>query len=145
MARKNLLLYTKQYYLKCKNCNYLTEIIDKNVTYCFNCTRKFDNNFNSWQLKSGSNDIDRYKKETCTTYNMNKDSATIKSHNQKYKKTDLTKEERIRRTYLKEGYPLDRGGFTEWTLKQYLLSKIWYAIIIGGLLLILHLFGLFKL
>ena len=105
----------KRYFLKCKECGFLTEILNENHTRCYNCTKRFDNYYKGWQPENGEKNLENYKNSICIAYS----DLDIKL------------------------IPLDRGGHYEWDFNQLKMFFLWILIIFGGLFLVVYLINLF--
>lgn len=133
----------KRYFLKCKECGFLTEILNENHTWCYNCTKRFDNYYKGWQPENGEKNLENYKKSICIAYSDLDIKLIVIQNNKKTEITEPTKEQIKRRAYIKEGIPLDRGGHYEWDFNQLKMFFLWILIIFGGLFLIVYLINLF--
>lgn len=87
----------KRYFIKCENCGFLTEILNENQSWCYNCTKRFTNYYKAWQPAKGKKDLDSYKNSICIPYS----DVDIKQNN---KKAEITQ--------------LDRGGHNVWDFRQ---------------------------
>ncbi len=128
----------KRYYLKCDNCGFLTEVISENQTWCLNCTQQFPLFYKRWHVNN-KRSLDDYKKEVCIAYSELDIKLIVNKNNIEKLIDSPTKEQRIRRTLIKEGRPLDRGGFYEWDWRQFRLYLLWLFIIFGTMFLLVYL------
>ncbi len=124
------------FYLRCKNCNYLTEIVGENHTWCFNCTRQFEMYFKLWKKKH-SKDLMSYQKEMCESFSDYEIKTYVEPQNRKVEIRNPTKSQKVRRNYIKEGVPLDRGGHTEWDSTQIKRYYIPFLVLLLFLILVM--------
>ncbi len=122
-----------RYFLKCNHCGYLTEILNDSHTWCFNCTKRFINFYKGWQPEQGKKNLNTYKELFCVPYSEMDIESIVKENNKKVEIKETTKEQKIRRAYIKAGIPLDRGGQNEWDFRQYKMYLIG-LLIIGGII-----------
>lgn len=125
----------ENYYLKCPSCGYLTKIDSINKSWCFNCTELFPNGFKKWKLKNRDGTLEQYQRLICEKYSDNDIATIIIPKNRKLEIKNPTSKQLKRRAYIKEGFPLDRGGFTEWDFDQF--KKYHLPVIVGIVILIL--------
>lgn len=133
---------SNRYYLKCSNCGFLTEIDNKNHTWCFNCTEQFPIFYKKWQTTNKDKSLADYQKEICISYTHLDEKSIVGKNNAETKIDSPTKDQRIRRTLIKEGRPLDRGGHTEWDFRQFKMYILWMAILFATLFLLTYLLSL---
>ena len=133
----------KQYFIKCGECEYLTEILNKNQTWCPNCTKRFSDYYKGWQPKLGKKNLDNYKESVCLAYSNMDIKQIVYPNNKKSKITEPTDDQFMRRAYIKEGIPLDRGGNYEWSSKQQRRQFLFLLIMMGFLFFISYLFDLY--
>lgn len=132
-----------KYYLKCDTCGYLTEIDSENHTWCYNCTTRFPNYYKGWKPSSGDKSLEKYKNEVCIPYSSINAKLIVTPNNKKAEIINPSKEQIKRRVYLKDGFPLDRGGFTEWDFRQVKMYLVGILIIFGSIAVIAFIFNLF--
>ena len=73
----------KRYFLKCENCGYLTEILNENQTWCYNCTKRFSNFYKGWHPEHVEKSLDNYKKELCILYSDTDVKLFVNANNKK--------------------------------------------------------------
>lgn len=126
------------YFLKCERCGFLTEIKHENHNYCYNCTQRFNNYFKLWNTKNKSKNLNDYKESICIK--VSKESlGDTRAKNAKLAINNPTSDQVKRRTYIKKGIPLDRGGHTEWdwdSIKRRYLVLAIIAVILVVLILL---------
>lgn len=54
-------------YLKCDHCGYYNEVKGGYLTFCSNCNKKLENNFNDWKKRNEGKTLDDYKKMVCVS------------------------------------------------------------------------------
>ena len=125
------------WYLKCSNCGYLTKIESIKHNWCYNCTELFPNGFKKWKMKNMNGTMEQYQSQICEKYSDDDIKLTINPKNRKLEIKNPTSKQRKRRAYIKEGFPLDRGGFTEWDSEQFKKYHLPVIVVIVILVLIL--------
>jgi hypothetical protein len=122
------------YFLSCKNCGYKTEIVRENHTWCYNCTKRFPNYYRLWKHNGEGQTLEQYQNEICEKFVETEIKSFVNPQNRKVEIRNVAKEIVVRRRYIKEGIPLDKGGFTEWDgkhiKKHYILMMILLVLLV---------------
>lgn len=124
------------YFQKCSQCGFLTLVNDTPDTWCFNCTSRFPVYYKKWKMDNPGKNLDDFKGEVGLAFSGIDLKHTVSENNKQALIKNPTKSQVKRRSYLRAGYPLDRGGFTEYSSMQarlYLLGAI--MVIVGVLIM----------
>ncbi|MFB6341562.1 hypothetical protein ACE1ET_07560 [Saccharicrinis sp. FJH62] len=120
-----------KYYYKCENCGYLTEIKHTNHIWCYNCTEQFSNYFKKWH-QNNNKDLESYQKEICHGFNKSELLNNVEQYNKKVEIQTPTKEQIMRRTYIKQGISVEAAYRNHWDfdrIKYYVLGLVAIAIV----------------
>jgi hypothetical protein len=128
---------SNHHFLKCTNCGYLTEIVRENHSWCYNCTKRFSNYYKLWKTQNNGQNLEAYQKDVCEKITDLEIKSFVNPQNKKVEIKNPSKNLIIRRRYIDEGIPLDRGGHFEWDINQIKKFRIPMLIIIVALILLM--------